>query len=338
MKNEEKPLVSVLMAVYNGAPYLEEAVQSILNQTYRNIELLVVNDCSQDDSLVILERMQRSDKRVHIINNVQNSGLAASLKVAMAHASGEYLARMDADDIAVPDRFELQVRFLEQNSLVDIVGSWKKCFGASDYLSKYPETIDACKATLLFNVPVGHPCVMMRHNAFKARNLTYDPALREGEDYDIWFRAWEQGLNFSNIPKVLLRYRAFPKKAKQGVKAQRVGQSVITREKALTFFGVPYTSEEAKVHHQAAALSFEDRTVSIEAVEAWFLKLAQFNAANNLLDDTAFNSVLADKFFHVCYHHPDKQGRKKFLKSRFSKYYSPSVLDSAKWILRSVVR
>ena len=109
-----KPLVSVLMAVYNGEKYLLEAIESILNQTYTNFEFLIINDGSTDSTEEII--LSYSDQRIRYIKNEQNLKLIASLNKGLDLAKGKYIARMDADDISLPDRLEKQVNFLERNS------------------------------------------------------------------------------------------------------------------------------------------------------------------------------------------------------------------------------
>src|SRR3989338_10709157 len=122
MKFSQTAKISVIMSVYNGMPYLPEAVKSILNQTYKNFEFIIIDDASTDQSTKYLRFLK--DKRIKLIKNSKNLGLAASLNKALKFAKGEYIARMDADDISLPKRFEKQVKFFKKHPSVDICGTW----------------------------------------------------------------------------------------------------------------------------------------------------------------------------------------------------------------------
>lgn len=118
----KKPKISVIMSVYNGMPYLKEAVQSILKQTFKDFEFIVVNDASTDDSWQYLKGL--NDKRIKLIINEKNLGLATSLNDGIKIAKGNFIARMDADDVSKPDRLEVQYKFLTKNPEIDLCGSW----------------------------------------------------------------------------------------------------------------------------------------------------------------------------------------------------------------------
>src|SRR3989344_1456117 len=117
-----KPKISVIMSVYNGMPYLEQAAESVLNQTYKNFEFIIVDDASTDDTLKYLKLLK--DRRIKLIRNKKNLGLAASLNIALRQAKGDYIARMDADDISYPERLDIQLKFLTKNKSIDLCGSW----------------------------------------------------------------------------------------------------------------------------------------------------------------------------------------------------------------------
>lgn len=203
LESENTPLVSVILPVFNAEKYITEAVQSILNQTFVNFELILIDGGSTDGTLKLLERFKKIDNRIVLIS-YENMGLVDSLNEGVIRARGTWLARMDGDDIALPNRFERQLQWLEKTES-DICGSWVQYFGAHDKrILKHSESHNAIKIELLFCCALAHPTVMMKAEMIKA--LRYNK-LNVAEDYDLWIRAVIAGWKFTNIPEVLLMYR-----------------------------------------------------------------------------------------------------------------------------------
>lgn len=198
------PIISVVLPVYNGEKYLAEAIDSILAQTVTNFELLVINDGSTDDSLAMLQHYQTMDARIRLVSR-ENKGLVATLNEGIDLARGEWLARMDQDDIALPQRFEQQLQWLAQTG-ADICGSWVRFFGTADgRILKHPQTDAALKVALLFGSVFAHPSVIMR--TALVRQLHYDNRFEKAEDYDLWERVAHADWKMVNVPEVLLLYR-----------------------------------------------------------------------------------------------------------------------------------
>ena len=156
-------LISVILPVYNGAPYLDEAIVSILKQTHDNFELIVINDGSTDESLEILEKYAAQDNRIIIINR-QNKGLVYSLNEGILKAKGKYIARMDADDVSDISRLESQIEYIQKHNL-DICGGHYLLIddeGRINGLNVVPISHEMCTLSLLFKVPFAHPSVMIR--------------------------------------------------------------------------------------------------------------------------------------------------------------------------------
>ena len=164
---EENKKVSIIMGVYNGVNTLEEAIESIINQTYSNWELVVCDDQSTDESLNILKKYALKDNRIKVITNPQNSGLAASLNQCLKYVSGTYIARMDADDLSVPERLEKQVRFLEEHPEINLVGTEMQEFSEKGY----GEIVRNKKNPTIYDVPKGapfcHATIMIRTQTMK---------------------------------------------------------------------------------------------------------------------------------------------------------------------------
>jgi glycosyltransferase involved in cell wall biosynthesis len=202
------PRVTVLMSVYNGLPYLGQAVESILDQTFSDFEFLIIDDASTDGSRERLKKWTNRNERIRLILHNKNRGLGYSLHEGVKKARGNWIARMDADDISFPDRLEKQLAYVEEHSSIDILGTWALDIdGEGTPLRQRTYPVDHAEiARLIWTNPLVHPTVMFRKSAVQAAG-SYDPDVRKRQDYELWFRCLEEGLCFGNVPEILLRYR-----------------------------------------------------------------------------------------------------------------------------------
>lgn len=187
------------MSVYNGEKYLDEAIESILKQTYKDFEFIIINDGSTDRSLEIIKKYKNQDNRIVLISR-ENKGLISSLNEGIEKSNGKYVARMDADDISLPERFETQIEFMETNK--DVCGTNIQLFN-DDKIFKvwnYPEKDYEIK----FMTAFAHPTVIMRKEIFKS--LKYDDC-KDAEDYKLWCDIAIHNYKIGNLNKVLLKYR-----------------------------------------------------------------------------------------------------------------------------------
>lgn len=206
------PDISVIMSVYNGETYLTEAIESVINQTFKNWELIVINDCSTDSTDKILSDFSLKDERIKVHTNEVNLKLPSSLNKAISMCNGKYIARMDADDICLPDRFEKQFKFMEQNHDVALsscrfltvkngVYSSGGAGGRCDF--------EALKAMLLMSNPILHPGVIARAEVLK--DFKYDISLTCTEDLELWTRMVTENQKIQILPECLLIYRLHDK-------------------------------------------------------------------------------------------------------------------------------
>jgi hypothetical protein len=206
------PLVSVVLPVRNGERYVDTAIKSILSQTYEDIELLVLDDGSTDRTSAILAALTTEDPRLHVIRNGAR-GLVYTLNYGVAVARGDYVARMDADDIALPQRIEAQVAALDEDPRLGLVGAAVRVIAEDDprplYTVHYPTTDKELRTALPFGSPFAHPVVMMRKSAY-ARAGGYRPQFAHAEDYDLWLRMAEVA-RLRNLAEPLLHYRTHAK-------------------------------------------------------------------------------------------------------------------------------
>ena len=195
-------LISVLMPVYNAERYLAEAINSILVQTYSNFEFIIVDDGSTDGSADIVRAFAKRDSRIRPFF-LEHGGLARALNAGIASAHGDLVARMDADDVSLPERFSAQLDWMRQTG-VDVCGSYWKAFGDQEYIGWAPETHLAICHELVLGVALLHPSVMLR--AEIAREHLYDGTLLTTSDTELWTRLAPR-YRLGNVPLVLLKYR-----------------------------------------------------------------------------------------------------------------------------------
>jgi GT2 family glycosyltransferase len=199
--------VSVVLPVYNGERFLTDAVDSILAQTFRDFELIGIDDGSLDGSGEILDRFALADSRVRALRQA-NAGIIAALTRGLALARGEFIARMDADDVAHPERLARQAAFLDAHPDIAVVGCAVTLIderGKRIRDVEYPRTPEAVAEFLEIGAPLAHPAVMMRRDAVLAVG-GYREAYRHAEDYDLWLRMAER-YRMANLPDRLLLYR-----------------------------------------------------------------------------------------------------------------------------------
>ena len=203
-----KPAVSVLMPVYNAECYIGEAVESILAQTFADFELIIIDDGSTDGSLAILERLAALDGRIRLVSR-ENRGLVATLNELLGMARGDLIARMDADDAAIPERFAWQVEFLRDRPEVVCVGGYQRWIdpdGRDLHIYTCPlEDAEIQDRMLLGHCEINHPSVMMRREVALAVG-GYRAEMEQLEDLDLWLRMGERG-RLANLDRVVTRYR-----------------------------------------------------------------------------------------------------------------------------------
>lgn len=202
------PTISVLMSVYNGRKYVAEAIESILAQTFADFEFLILDDGSKDDSLPILRRCEEKDERVKVISR-PNKGLTRTLNELLALSKGEFVARMDCDDVALPERFAIQVKALRDDpALVCVGGAFQLIDGEGRLLTTlHPPADDADiqKQALAGHGAICHPAAMIRRSALLQIN-GYDEQFKTAQDLDLWLRLGEFG-KLANVPQAVLKFR-----------------------------------------------------------------------------------------------------------------------------------
>lgn len=229
---ENAPLVSVIIPVYNAEKYVEQAVRSIMVQTYKNLEILITDDCSTDGSFAILQKLAKEDSRIKLFTNEHNQKIVRTLNTLVERAKGKYIARMDADDISLQKRIEKQVCFMEAHPDIAICGTnaWhidEK--GKRRGKSTLPLRFEDCKIFMKYFSPFYHPSIMAKSEILKAN--PYLESFLYAEDYELWVRLiFRQSYKCENLKERLFKYRIF-KKQTSNINSKKQIDSV---EKILT--------------------------------------------------------------------------------------------------------
>lgn len=203
-------LVSVILPVFNCQAYVGEAIESILNQKFRDFEFLIIDDGSTDGTQA--ELVKYIDPRIRHLRH-ENRGLAATLNTAIGLARGKYIVRQDQDDISMPDRIEKQVAFMEAHLECGLLGTWAQIIEGDRLVERFhrhPTDPSVLRYQLLFNNPFVHSSVMLRKSVLEETGgYSIDPERQPPEDYELWSRIIRSA-GVANLPEVLLYYREIP--------------------------------------------------------------------------------------------------------------------------------
>lgn len=284
-------LVSAVMPCFNAARFLDAALDSLLRQTHAELEVVAVDDGSTDATAAILERRARFDPRIRVVRLERNQGIVAALNRGLDEARGAFIARLDADDVALPERLAVQLEFLHQHRL-DLCGSWFVEFGQGlARITRWPHAEAAVKAGLLFQNPLCHPTVLARRQVFERHR--YREEYRLSEDYDLFSRA-SAGFRLANVPRALTRYRRHPGQATQ---ARREAMEAVARRirlETLARQGFAPTAEEQRLHNLIRAPASIDRLDDLHGIERWLGTLLAAHA------DPDARQVIASQWLRAC--------------------------------------
>jgi glycosyltransferase involved in cell wall biosynthesis len=307
--------VTVLMPVYNAAPYVAVALESILNQTYQDFEFLIIDDGSTDQSSQIISSYD--DPRIRFHTNDQNLGITRTLNKGLDLASGEYIFRMDADDISLPNRLERQVAFMDSNLDMGACGTWVETFGESVGVWRYPVAPEDVRAHLLFHNALAHPAACFRRQAFIEKGLRYDEQYLHAEDLQLWQRASEF-FPIANIAEVLLKYNIHPNSISQTKQDEQAQTLRRIDKESLNRLGIKASDAELDLHRCLGNGGEELKIVLLDEVESWLQRLLVANDVVNLYSKNALRRLCGDIWLKACW---IKDGRitSRFLRSSLSR-------------------
>jgi len=292
------PVVSVLMPVYNAGRHLEQAMQSILTQSLRDLEVIAVDDGSTDGSDALLAQFTAGDGRVRTVRQT-NGGIGAALNHAIRLATGAYLARMDADDVSAPTRLEEQVDFLKRNPRIDMVGSAMTVFWAGgEHLVRYPLDHESIRAEMLFRPPFSHPTILVRRALAERGAYRYEEGRRYAEDVELWVRL-ARVATLANMRKSLLRYRAHDQQSTQGHHGSFHKAADEIRRGQVLDLGIRPSDVDDEAHRRLADESPPETIEDLSRIADWVEMLRTANLAAGTYDRRAFDQVLALRWYRL---------------------------------------
>ena len=290
------------MPIYNGEKYLSEAIESVLNQTFEDFELLIINDGSLDSTIKIVSSYQ--DKRIKLIDLKENKGIAYCRNFGLREAQGKFLAWTDCDDVNMLTRFEKQVTFLQDNPDLGGCGTWLSRFKDDKifYVTKAYKDPAKIKASLLFKpASIPNATAMLRLAEVKKYNLWYNEDLQISEDYDFIFRC-SRHFKFSNLQELLYKYRdsetsIIKKFEDRELETFNTLKSIYTM--ALASLGINPTEKELLTHYQICSRKIFSNFSEFEKCCNWLENLKLANDSNKVYEFKVFNDVVTEQFFFL---------------------------------------
>jgi glycosyltransferase involved in cell wall biosynthesis len=289
-----KDLVSVVMATYKeDVSYVRQAIESILSQTWKNIEFIIINDSPDDEEIDLMVR-SIDDRRIIYLRNNENKGLAYCLNRAIRLSKGEYIARMDADDLSVLSRLEKQVDFLKNHPHINILGTWAYSMDLEREqggIIKYPVTYERIKASTILGSPMCHPSVMFRRCIFSEYQFYYNEDFKYTQDYEFWVRLVDR-FEFYNLPEPLLYWRNSNSRvsSKNGHEQDELVKAIHRRQ--IEKLGIDLTPENLRVHYN---LYIPEITALKDIIYSffWILKLIRINQGKRIFPGKELGGILA---------------------------------------------
>jgi glycosyltransferase involved in cell wall biosynthesis len=292
----EPPRVSFILPVYNAAAFLEQTLASLFSQTFEDFEVVAINDGSTDGSGELLRKAAGQDARMRVVER-GNRGLVATLNEAIDMARANYLARIDADDVCVPERLDRQSSYLDAFPDVAVVGSATQTF--SDDPAVERRVIQHPRdpaAAMLFRSVVAHPSVMMRKDVLDAHGLRYREPYRCAQDYDLWCRCVARGLRIVNHEKVLVHYRVHARQITSALAEETQVEGEAIRNEFLTELGLEPTARELEIHNWIARDQFVADEKFLEDAVGWLINLTKLPASKPVFDRGTLLKVLTGRY------------------------------------------
>ena len=278
------------MSVFNGDGFLRNAIESILKQTYQDFEFIIIDDASTDATRSIISSYK--DARIRIFANEENQGLVSCLNRGIELARGEYIFRMDADDISEPTRIERQIAFMDGNRSIGIAGTWIRTLKADGgEVREFPADPEAILCRLLFETVLAHPTVVFRKSVLMDNNLRYEQSFHRCEDYDLWVRAGRV-TKISNISEPLLGYRIHS--GQTGQKYSKIQGELIRRIHArqLDALGIRPSEQDLNLHRSIGKKVPQYRKSYLREVDGWLARLEEANKKAGIYPEIQFKKTL----------------------------------------------
>lgn len=305
MNTNKNPEISVLMPTYNGAKFLKETIDSILNQTFTDFEFIIINDCSPDTEETDKIIANYDDSRIRYIHNEENLGISGSSNKGIALAKGKYIARQDHDDISLRTRLEEQYNYMESHPEVGVCGTWAKTFGRGflkNKTNKYPVKNSEIKANLFNRCPILHPSSVMRKEIFTKHNLFYDESYKTGNDLKLWLDA-SKLTKFHNIPKILFKYRMHSNRTSETQSDRANDEMKMLFNFKFNLLDLELTSEEKDIFYSKIVKNKNKNfdVTLLEKIEKILKKIVEANNKTNFFPNAEFNNIIGRYWLRRCF-------------------------------------
>ena len=285
-------MISVIMPVYNGEKYLRDAIESILNQTYTDFEFIILNDGSTDKTEEII--LSYDDQRIVYVKNTTNLQISKTLNKGIDLAKGKYIARMDADDISLLERFERQIEFMEKYTEVGICGTYIETFDEEKSVWRVPLSHRDILCRMIFDSCLMHPSVMMRKSVLDMLPIVYREEFNKAEDYDLWVRL-ALLTNFANLKEVLLKYRIRNiRDNRKQYKNEQAQKANIIRGNLIKRLNISSNEKEIEIHNACINKECSKIPQEYKYVD-WLLKIQ--NITGDLLNEQFSKELLINKYY-----------------------------------------
>lgn len=317
------PKVTVLMPVYNGEKYLRPAIDSILRQSHKDFEFLLIDDGSTDASPDICGSYR--DSRIRLVSNQRNLGLIATLNRGLELAGGEYVARMDCDDVSLPQRLERQVDFMDRNPEVGISGTWfEKLSGRKREIVRPPFDDPTIRFFLVFDNIFLHSSMFLRRAFLNTHGLRYHPDYKYTEDFELWVRCADH-TRLANLPEVLVRYRYHPENTCNRFGTEQAFAADGVRRRQLQSLGMELAPGEAELHNALMGFKPIGELGDLERAKIWLERLVELGSGKCGVAAETSSRFLSRFWYGAC-------GKRADLGWRLARlFFSSPVGRAAQW-------
>ncbi len=331
------PKISVILPCYNAEEYLRESIDSILNQSFSDFELIIINDGSTDSTFQIISEYK--DDRIILILNETNLGLIRTLNIGISKSRGELVARMDADDISRPERFQKQLEYLLKHPKVGVCGTWMHMIHNQTIYKQRYLLSDQIKSVLLFANPIVHPSVMFRKSIFENENEIYNSNYPHAEDYALWVSLIEK-TEFAIIDEPLFEYRAHTNQVSRNFNEIQRASVKQAQQIILDKLQLDCTDEEKEIQFSLYIEEYQKTNNYYSSVEKWLSKLIVANQATKFFNENIFRNIVGEWWFRVNRElAPSGFGSySRFKNSPLSAKYEPSATAIAKIRVKSILK
>lgn len=297
------PLISVLLPIYNAAPYLQESLNSLLKQSYTHLEIVAIDDGSTDNSWAILQTYAQQDNRIKLYCNKINLGFTKTLNTSIPRCTGAYIARMDADDIAHPERLAKQLETLEKNTNCKFCGTYYSFFPTKVNLlwlrlQKIESQSKYLRPRALFFTPIVHPSLMVETNFYK--QFQYSEKHPVADDYELFTRMLRQS-DAMIVEEQLLKVRLSTTSYSTISRATQLATVAGIYRDQFHYFQVPHSESDLQTHLLTSESNDKQLTANdLDSINDWLRRLQSINQAQSIFDQAIFHDVLSIVWFKCC--------------------------------------